>query len=151
MFRTFIQYWLSLRYLRLRKYVICSCIQQSTTEEIVTVYTSGSRLVWQIEERTWASTVCNKIYNFHFSAYFKLFARSETKDHLSILQVKVFLSDFIGFKRYEQFLRIFFSNIHRILFGSFSGQGAEPLRIHAIIVLLHYICPIILFNNLTNP
>ena len=32
----------------------------------------------------------NKIYNFHFSAYFKLFARSETKDHPFTLQVRVF-------------------------------------------------------------
>ena len=84
-------------------------------------------------------TVCNKIYNFHFSAYFKLFARSETKDHLFTLQVRAFKQK-IGFKRHDLFLRIFFSNIHRILFGSFSGQVAEPLRIQVIIVLLHYVC-----------
>ena len=82
--------WQSLRYLYLRKYVICCCIQRNTTEKIVTVHTSGSRLVWQIEERTWASTVCNKIYNFQFSAYFKLFARSETKDHHFTSQVRFF-------------------------------------------------------------
>ena len=92
--------------------------------------------------------MCNKIYNFHFSAYFKLFARSETKDHLSILQVKVFLSDFIGFKRYEQFLRIFFSNIHRILFGSFSGQEGG-VRVCGIAVLGYSWCgvAVILFQS----
>ena len=65
-------------------------ITRNTTEKVVTVHSSGSRLVWQIEERTSASTVCNKIYNFHFSAYFKFFARSESKDHLFTLQVRVF-------------------------------------------------------------
>ena len=40
-----------------------------TTEKIVTVHTRWLPMVWQIEEETWASTVCNKIYNFHFSAY----------------------------------------------------------------------------------
>ena len=32
----------------------------------------------------------NKIYNFHFSAYFKLFATSETRDHPFTLQMRVF-------------------------------------------------------------
>ena len=38
-------------------------------------------------------TVSNKIYNFHFSAYFKLFARSEAKDHLFTLPSEALLSD----------------------------------------------------------
>ena len=55
----------------------------------------------------------------------------------------------IGFKRHNQFLRIFVSDIHQILSGIVSGQVAEPLRVHAIMVLLRYICTIFLFSNLT--
>ena len=38
-------------------------------------------------------TVSNKIYNFHFSAYFKLFARSEAKNNLFCFTGKALLSD----------------------------------------------------------
>ena len=47
-------------------------------------------------------------------------------------------------------LKYIFSNFHRILFGCFSSQVAEPLRIHAIIVLLHYVCPINYFIQQSN-
>ena len=83
--------WQSLRYLCLRKYVICSCKQRNTTEKIVTAH---ERFPIGLANRranlSYSIPVCNKIYNFHFSAYFKLFARSETKNHLFTLQVRVF-------------------------------------------------------------
>ena len=75
----------------------------------------------------------------------------DQKQKIILLHYKwVFFKRLIGFKRHDQFLRIFFSNIHRILFGIFSTQQvAEPLRTYAIITLLRYIYPIILFYNLT--
>ena len=75
--------------------------------------------------------------------------RSSQDQKPNVIILHHFLSDRQAFKRLDQFLRIFFSNIYKILFGDFSGQVAEPLRIHAIDVVLRYICPIILFNNLT--
>ena len=35
-----------------------NCFYAHLAEKIVTVHTSSSRLVWQIEERAWASTLC---------------------------------------------------------------------------------------------
>ena len=102
-------------------------------------------MVWQIEEGTWASTVRNKIYNFFILAQIKSSSQDQ-KQKIILLHYKWgFFKRLIGFKRHDQFLRIFFSNIHRILFGIFSTQVAEPLRTYAIITLLRYIYPIIFF------
>ena len=54
--------WQSLRYLCLRKYVICSCIQRNTTEKIVTVC-AHERLPIDLANRranlSYSSPVCN--------------------------------------------------------------------------------------------
>ena len=74
----------------------------------------------------------------------------DQKQKIVLLHYKwVFFKRLIGFKRHDQFLRIFFSTIHRILFGIFSTQVAEPLRTNAIIILLRCIYPINLFHNVT--
>ena len=92
--------------------------------------------------------MCNKVYNI--SAYYKLVARSEIKDHLFTFQMRISLkSDRYALRGTIVLIRIFVSDIDQILFGIVSGQVAEPLSVHVIMVLLRYICTIFLFNNLT--